>query len=510
MRSPCSDPQWTAELDRCVAHLGMIRNVRILISDDDIIPMAWGLLRPVILLPAGCANWDPRRRRIVLLHELAHIQRLDYASQLLARVAAAVYWFNPLAWYGLFRLRIECERACDDCVVNAGERVVDYAAELVDIAAAHRIPRLGEAVCMARHCQLVERVASMLDASCSHRPLSHRGTVCTIAAAGLLSCIAVAIQPVVRNAVAAETDAVASSPSAEKEAAEPQPPKTDALGDPLPDAALLRMGTIRFRHPSGIAGMALSPDEKRVVTMDSDLLIAWDAVTGKELWRKDLPELTYRFPAASYGVRAIAFAPHSQTFYTPGRKDEFITWDVTTGDYRVIDLKPEPAVPQVPIRRGLSRSVDISPDNQMLAIGSSLELAVCDKAGKVLYWIDNNPDQPIKAEDMNRDRLHFGGDFSYGRFSPDGKLLAVVNSESPQEIRLHEAKSGKELRRIPLTDNLVRLAFSPDSRQIVATERDSAARLYDVATGDKLWDYKIELKNNAESYTLRRRLQSGR
>ena len=495
------DPDWQRELQECIERLGLTRAVRLFIGKDDTIPMTWGIYRPVVLLPSSCAQWNLQRRRVVLLHELAHIQRWDCPAQLVARVACAVYWFNPLAWYGLHRLRSECERACDDTVVNAGQRVIDYATELVDIAAAYRIPRMPEAVCMAGQCQLVERVASMLDPSRAHTPLTRRGALSTVLATVALLMAAAIIQPVARIATAEENAPPASdSLDNAKSSAETKRPTTDALGDPLPDAALLRMGTIRFRHPSSVVDMALSPDEKTVVSMDEEFIV-WDAVTGKERWRGNTQDFGYRLPHAAYGNRAIVFAADSQTFYTPGRWNEIVAWNVATGDHEVIVLKDEQPEPRRALGHYSSLSIDITLDGQMFAYGNKSRLAVSNNAGQVLYDIANKPGNPIKPQDMNRDRLHAGGDFSYGRFSPDGTVLAVVNSESPNEIRLHEAKTGKELRRIPVTALLVRLAFSPDSKQIVATERDSAVRLYEVATGEKLWDYKIELKNKAESYT---------
>ena len=48
---------------------------------------------------------------------------------------------------------------------------------------------------------------------------------------------------------------------------------------------------------------------------------------------------------------------------------------------------------------------------------------------------------------------------------------------------------------------MVRLAFSPDSKQIATTERDSAVRLYDAESGKEIWSHVIELKNIFENYT---------
>src|SRR4051812_696710 len=92
-------------------------------------------------------------------------------------------------------------------------------------------------------------------------------------------------------------------------------PKLDQLGDPLPDGALFRFGTQRFRPPSGVDELALSPDEKVVVTQGNEL-IAWDTATGKELWRSNGVEGNFNWIAASYGIRSLAFAAkENQTFY---------------------------------------------------------------------------------------------------------------------------------------------------------------------------------------------------
>ena len=56
----------------------------------------------------------------MLAHELAHIKRGDWLIQMVAEMARAGYWFNPLVWIACRRLRLESEQATDDVVLHAG------------------------------------------------------------------------------------------------------------------------------------------------------------------------------------------------------------------------------------------------------------------------------------------------------------------------------------------------------------------------------------------------------
>ena len=117
---PISDAVWTDLLRDLAAKLGLMRRILLLRSARAVMPMTWGWIRPVVLLPAEADSWGIDRRRVVLLHELAHVKRLDCLTQAIARAACAVYWFHPLAWVAARRMRVERERACDDVVLLAG------------------------------------------------------------------------------------------------------------------------------------------------------------------------------------------------------------------------------------------------------------------------------------------------------------------------------------------------------------------------------------------------------
>ncbi|MBI2615219.1 MAG: M56 family metallopeptidase [Gemmatimonadetes bacterium] len=122
------------------ARLGLGRPVTLLVLDGNVMPMTFGVLRPVVLMPAAVATWGDDRLRAVVLHELAHVKRHDCLTQLVARAACALYWFNPLVWVAARRLRVERESACDDLVLAAGSRASEYATHLLEIARRRRAP----------------------------------------------------------------------------------------------------------------------------------------------------------------------------------------------------------------------------------------------------------------------------------------------------------------------------------------------------------------------------------
>ena len=146
------DQRWLSLLGELRRQLALRRSVQLRQSAAALLPLTWGALKPVLLMPAEASTWTDERRRLVLLHELAHIRRWDWLTQLLAHVACAGYWFNPLVWLAARQMRIERERACDDIVLASGARASDYAQELLALVAGLSDARLSTlvAVPMAR------------------------------------------------------------------------------------------------------------------------------------------------------------------------------------------------------------------------------------------------------------------------------------------------------------------------------------------------------------------------
>ena len=211
-RAACPrDGEWVrlaAELGR---RIGLSRPVRILSSSHTSVPMTWGWLRPVVLVPDAGAVWSAARKRVVLLHELNHVKRHDCASQLVAHVACAVYWFNPLVWLAARALRVERERACDEAVVADGTQASSYADHLLEIARGHQGARwsLVTAVAMARRSQLEGRLLSILDAGQRRRPSRRTALALGTVMTGVV-LILTAVTPTIRAAAPVEAGGLAA------------------------------------------------------------------------------------------------------------------------------------------------------------------------------------------------------------------------------------------------------------------------------------------------------------
>jgi beta-lactamase regulating signal transducer with metallopeptidase domain len=183
LAQPMQDADWIRLLQNACETLRWRRPVRLLQSADEVMPMTWGWWRPVILLPSAAARWTADRRRVVLLHELAHVKRRDYLTQVVAQLVCALYWFNPLVWLAARQMCVEREGACDDLVLAGGCKASDYAGHLVEIAGSFRRAPQMAAIAMARSSPLAGRIAAIVDVS-RNRRLHPATALCILALIG--------------------------------------------------------------------------------------------------------------------------------------------------------------------------------------------------------------------------------------------------------------------------------------------------------------------------------------
>lgn len=97
-------------------------------------PVAAGVFRPLVLLPAGLAvALDRVQLRDVLVHECAHVMRRDHLIGLAQCVAGVILWPHPLVHYLNRQLARSREEICDNYVLRRASRTA-YARTLLELS----------------------------------------------------------------------------------------------------------------------------------------------------------------------------------------------------------------------------------------------------------------------------------------------------------------------------------------------------------------------------------------
>jgi len=190
---PFETPQAKAVLESVRSSFRLSRAVRLRTSAEIAVPFTRGWLRPAVLLPAEAQRWSRKQFEWALAHELAHVRRNDYLTQMAAQLARALFWFHPLVWLAAFAMREERERACDDILLSLGHPAADYAEFLLVLSRSlqHSNGAWSTSVAMAQSSQLEARMKALLDPKLNHRPLAaSRAMLITILAALLLIPVA--------------------------------------------------------------------------------------------------------------------------------------------------------------------------------------------------------------------------------------------------------------------------------------------------------------------------------
>jgi bla regulator protein blaR1 len=166
------DGHWLSALARAQRRMGFKHGTALLTSNELSSPISWGLMRPVILLNTRAVEASGEAEAIIA-HELAHVARMDWAKLLLARIATALFWFNPLVWLLAREAHQLREEAADDSVLAADIADTDYAQLLVGVARheCHGLLLGAHGVAPSKS-SLARRVARVLDGASVRGPVA--------------------------------------------------------------------------------------------------------------------------------------------------------------------------------------------------------------------------------------------------------------------------------------------------------------------------------------------------
>ncbi len=115
----CTQTEIIHTLAYCQTKLQIESNVSIVYSEHIQSPMVWGIFHPRILLPKRLLQTLTQEElSFILLHELAHIKRRDLPLHLFGMIIQGIYWFNPVIWYSMYKMKQDCEISCDASVLG--------------------------------------------------------------------------------------------------------------------------------------------------------------------------------------------------------------------------------------------------------------------------------------------------------------------------------------------------------------------------------------------------------
>ncbi|MDQ2721008.1 MAG: M56 family metallopeptidase [Bacteroidota bacterium] len=111
---------------------GISKKIKIWISSHIEIPATIGFIKPVILIPfASINNLTVLQLEAIILHELSHIKRNDYLTNLLLSIIETVLFFNPFVAIFIKIIKRERENCCDDFVLQYRYDPYSYASALL-------------------------------------------------------------------------------------------------------------------------------------------------------------------------------------------------------------------------------------------------------------------------------------------------------------------------------------------------------------------------------------------
>lgn len=215
-----TDPEWLAAFARV---RGADDQVRLMVSDHVPSPLSWGWRRPVILIDPDTQD-EPAEADAILAHEMAHVARRDWLALMLTRLAATVFWFNPVVWL-LEREIVQQAEEAADCEAASHVEPARYAQTLLTWAQVNGGVFAANSIA-PKHSALGRRIRAILDRR--ERP---RGSAWTKFAAFV--CVGVATPiAAVQLVQAAQPPAPAAPATPSAPFAPPAPPAPPVAGAP--------------------------------------------------------------------------------------------------------------------------------------------------------------------------------------------------------------------------------------------------------------------------------------
>jgi len=267
--------------------------------------------------------------------------------------------------------------------------------------------------------------------------------------------------------------AVLSGTNSESAAGESES-SIDLYGDPIPDGAVARLGTVRYRHPGWYKRIAALEDGKTfaVGTEDSGIRL-WNVRSGKSVREFDLGSARLQAFCLSHDRTKIAILAAEILSETREYEVRLSLWNVSSGE----------ELSQIswtdPMREAAYR-IAVAPDGNIVAVGT--------RDGRLRLWDINAKVELLEYQIVQ-------GEVETLDFSPDGALIAVAGQRNVALWNWSSGEEPKSLKGFKQGAQVVK--FSPDGSLLAIGESDThAAEIWDVASIKRLH----RLRGEAERY----------
>jgi WD40 repeat protein len=240
-------------------------------------------------------------------------------------------------------------------------------------------------------------------------------------------------------------------------------PRLDLYGDPLPDGAVARLGSIQFRH-AGLSDYVFQLGGKTVLTSGSDRVLRfWDVGTGRQ-------DRSVKLQGTDGPGRAVTLSPDGKLLAVHDR-GKIVLWEVESGK----ELKT------IPTAKRAVGFLYFSPDGKTLAVGRG--------DWRVSFWdwrAGKEREFPLAYQRRPVVQFHMDSSFHAG-FSPDGKWF-IGNASCNEPLGIFEAATGREVHRLDC--HALTSTVSHDSKRLAVCSylndkggREAVLRLFDLASG---------------------------
>jgi WD40 repeat protein len=287
-------------------------------------------------------------------------------------------------------------------------------------------------------------------------------------------------------------------------------PARDRFGDPLPEGAIARLGSLRLRHGSSVRVGDFSADSKLVAAFSGGFIIFWDATSGREARRVPAGHLVE--------PRCFRLSPDGKALILADRWGEFRIIDAVTGaerlkvepqkldrryldvhalsvsrdgktavtlyhgDYLVVwDLVGGKRLREFTLRNNLNRF-----SNKPIALTPDGKHVVVPHADGSLHLLDVTSGEEVLAFEMPSDRPRNAPPrvtiSSDGRYLAYGGSSTNASSDPCKSVTLCDMTTGKRFRELSLKDSISEWVFTPDSRALAVSDAHTV-RLFDVSSG---------------------------